>query len=117
MRSAEIKSALASRRFAKPYAPFRARDSGTTRLRRLRRGWLAAAASLLPAVVVAGSVMVLTYEPARTSMRFDEHGYRGIIVPVPGHGRIAVLERGPGTDMITVERVAAKVLGAIDWTA
>jgi hypothetical protein len=50
-------------------------------------------------------------------MRFDEHGYRGIIVPVPGHGRIAVLERGPGTDMITVERVAAKVLGAIDWTA
>src|ERR1019366_3972719 len=32
--------------------PFRARDSQTLRPRRLRRGWLAAAASLLLAVVV-----------------------------------------------------------------
>ena len=63
------------------------------------------------------TVMVLTHEFARTAMRFDEHGYRGMIVPVPGHGSIAVLERGPNTDMNTVERVAAKVLGAIDWSA
>ncbi len=178
--------------------PFRARDSQTPRPRRLRRGWLAAAASLLLAVVVAGSlwlaapgpslaadvvthmaeepgawartdvpvpeptlnkvlaeshvrlkgnaglvsyanscqfrghqvphlvvqtdsgpvtVMVLTHEFARTAMRFDEHGYRGMIVPVPGHGSIAVLERGPHNDMNTVERVAVKVLGAIDWSA
>ncbi len=178
--------------------PFRARDAQAPRSRRLRHGWLAAAASLLLAVVVAGSlwlavpgpslaadvvahmaeepgawartdvpvpaqtldkvlaeshvrlkadaglvsyansclfrghrvphlvvqtdagpvtVMVLTHESARTSMRFDEHGYRGMIMPVPGHGSIAVLERGPTADMNAMERVAAKVLGAIDWSA
>jgi hypothetical protein len=63
------------------------------------------------------TVMVLTHESARTSMRFDEHGYRGMIMPIPGHGSIAVLERGPTADMNTMERVAAKVLGAIDWSA
>jgi Protein of unknown function (DUF3379) len=63
------------------------------------------------------TVMVLTHESARTATRFDDHGYLGMIVPVPGHGSIAVLERGPGTDMNAVERVAAKVIGAIDWSA
>ena len=30
----------------------------------------------------------------RRSTQFDEQGYRGIIVPVPGHGSIAVLMHG-----------------------
>jgi hypothetical protein len=62
------------------------------------------------------TVMVLTHESAPVETRFDEQGYRGLIVPVPGHGSIAVLERG-GSGMSTVRRVAAKVIGAIDWSA
>jgi hypothetical protein len=63
------------------------------------------------------TVMVLTHESPRAAVRFDEQGYRGIIVPVPNHGSIAVLERGPDTGMATVEAVAAQVLRAIEWTA
>lgn len=62
------------------------------------------------------TVMVLVHEPARRSSHFDEHGYRGIIVPVPGHGSLAVLTRGPDTDIKTVEHIAARVLNSIVWT-
>jgi hypothetical protein len=78
------------------------------------------------------TVMVLTHESTRASVRFDEQGYRGMIVPVPGHGSLAVLERsGAGAgiaaptgaavgvdvrSMPEVEAVAAKVRGAIQWT-
>ncbi len=61
------------------------------------------------------TVMVLPHESAWSSTRFDEDGYRGIIVPVPGHGSIAVLERGPATGMAEVQDVASKVLAALDW--
>ncbi len=64
----------------------------------------------------AVTVMVLTREPSRTSTRFNEHGYQGIIVPVLEHGSLAVLERGSSIDPNTVKSVAAQVLGAIDWT-
>ena len=40
------------------------------------------------------------------SVHFDEQGYRGVIVPVPGHGSLAVLTRGPGT-RIMQDRVAS----------
>jgi len=63
------------------------------------------------------TVMVLTHEALRSAMRFNEQGYRGVIVPVHGHGSLAVLERGPDMDIKTVEGVAARVLGALDWTA
>jgi hypothetical protein len=63
------------------------------------------------------TVMVLTHETLRSAMRFNEQGYRGVIVPVPGHGSLAVLERGPETDIKTVEGVAARVQSALDWTA
>jgi hypothetical protein len=63
------------------------------------------------------TVMVLTHEELRRAMRFNEQGYRGVIIPVHGHGSLAVLERGPETDIKTVEGVAARVLGALDWTA
>jgi uncharacterized protein DUF3379 len=63
------------------------------------------------------TVMVLTHEVLRSAMRFNEQGYRGVIVPVPGHGSLAVLERDPDMDIKKVEGVAARVLGALDWTA
>jgi anti-sigma factor RsiW len=62
------------------------------------------------------TVMVLSHEPVKHSTRFDEQGYRGMIVPVPEHGSLAVLEKGPKADMKAVEQVAAQVLGAIEWT-
>jgi Protein of unknown function (DUF3379) len=63
------------------------------------------------------TVMVLTHEGLNSPVRFDEQGYRGVIVPVRDHGSLAVLERGPNSDMKTVESVAAQVIGAIDWTS
>jgi hypothetical protein len=63
------------------------------------------------------TVMVLTHEALRSAMRFNEQGYRGVIVPVRGHGSLAVLEQGPDADMKTVEAVAARVQSALDWTA
>jgi Protein of unknown function (DUF3379) len=62
------------------------------------------------------TVMVLTHEKLRSAMRFDEQGYRGVLVPVDGHGSLAVLERGPDMDIKAVEAVAARVQGALDWT-
>jgi hypothetical protein len=77
---------------------------------------------LVPHLVVqtdAGpvTVMVLTHETVRSAVRFNEHGYRGVIVPVHGHGSLAVLEQGPNMDIKAVEGVAARVQGALDWTA
>lgn len=62
------------------------------------------------------TVMVLTHQSVMSSEQFNEQGYRGVIVPVQGHGSLAVLERGPSTDIKAIEAVAARVLGAIDWT-
>jgi hypothetical protein len=63
------------------------------------------------------TVMVLVHESVHESMHFDEQGYRGMIVPVAGHGSLAVLERGPDPDLRTVRDVAARVLDSIEWTA
>jgi hypothetical protein len=62
------------------------------------------------------TVMVLTHESLASPVRFDEHGYRGMIVPVPAHGSLAVLERAPATDMQVMKAVAAQVQSAIEWT-
>ena len=62
------------------------------------------------------TVMVLPDESVHGTVHFDEQGYRGMIVPVAGHGSLAVLEKAPNTDMKAVEDVAARVLGAIEWT-
>ena len=62
------------------------------------------------------TVMVLTHERTVKSVEFDEEGYRGVIVPVPGHGSLAVLTRGAGADMQAVERIAHGVLDSIVWT-
>ena len=62
------------------------------------------------------TVMVLVHEHVPKTVQFDEQGYRGVIVPVPGHGSLAVLTRGPATDLNTVEHIAARVLDSIVWT-
>jgi Protein of unknown function (DUF3379) len=62
------------------------------------------------------TVMVLVHERTHKPMQFDEQGYRGVIVPVAGHGSLAVLTRGPATDLPTIERIAHRVLDSIVWT-
>jgi hypothetical protein len=62
------------------------------------------------------TVMVLADEPSRSAVHFKEQGYQGVIVPVPGHGSLAVLERGAATGMDAVEDVAARVRSALKWT-
>ena len=39
----------------------------------------------------------------------------GMIVPVAGHGSLAVLARGPDADLAAVGKVAERVEGAIVW--
>jgi len=62
------------------------------------------------------TVMVLVHERASESTQFDEQGYRGVIVPVAGHGSLAVLTRGPATDLTIISRIAQRVLDSIVWT-
>jgi hypothetical protein len=62
------------------------------------------------------TVMVLVHERSSKPMQFDEQGYRGVIVPVPGHGSLAVLTRGSSTDIETIEHIAHRVLDSIVWT-
>jgi len=62
------------------------------------------------------TVMVLVHERSPKPVQFDEQGYRGVIVPVAGHGSLAVLTRGPATDIQTVEHIAHRVLDSIVWT-
>jgi hypothetical protein len=62
------------------------------------------------------TVMVLVHEAVRNPKQFDEQGYRGTIVPVPGHGSIAVLMRDHESGSGDVERIAARVDDSIVWT-
>jgi hypothetical protein len=62
------------------------------------------------------TVMVLVHEAVRNPKQFDEQGYRGTIVPVPGHGSIAVLMRDHESRSGDVERIAARVDASIVWT-
>jgi hypothetical protein len=62
------------------------------------------------------TVMILTHEPLGKALRFDEQGYRGMLLPVNAHGSLAVLERGQSSDSKALDEVAARVLAAIEWT-
>lgn len=62
------------------------------------------------------TVMVLVHEAVRNPKQFDEQGYRGTIVPVPGHGSIAVLMRDASSGSGDVGRIAARVSDSIVWT-
>jgi hypothetical protein len=61
------------------------------------------------------TVMVLAHDSVAKTVRFDEEGYRGVIVPVPGHGSLAVLARGPDADLAVVRKIAERVENAIVW--
>jgi Protein of unknown function (DUF3379) len=62
------------------------------------------------------TVMVLVHEPARQVTPFDSEGYRGTIVPVPGHGSIAVLMRDSRISAGEIQRIAERVDQSIVWT-
>jgi hypothetical protein len=63
------------------------------------------------------TVMVLVHESVSRPTQFDEQGYRGTIVPMPGHGSIAVLMQGPdGAQARDLQRIAAQVRDSIVWT-
>lgn len=62
------------------------------------------------------TVMVLVHESVANPVPFDEEGYRGVIVPEPGHGSLAVLARGQDAEPDAVKRIAARVQAAIIWT-
>ena len=61
------------------------------------------------------TVMVLVHDSVSKAMPFEEGGYRGVIVPVAGHGSLAVLARGVDADLEAVRKVAERVEGAIVW--
>jgi hypothetical protein len=61
------------------------------------------------------TVMVLSHESLRTVTHFDEQGYRGTIVPMPGHGSLAVLMKMPASTGAEVDAVAAQVRESIVW--
>jgi hypothetical protein len=63
------------------------------------------------------TVMVLVHERVSKPVQFDEQGYRGVIVPVAGHGSLAVLTRGPAVDPKAIEHIAHRILDSIVWTA
>jgi Protein of unknown function (DUF3379) len=71
-------------------------------------------------VVQTGSgpvtVMVLAHESVNKAQPFDEQGYRGTIVPVPGHGSIAVLMQESRTPTLDVKAIASRVRDAMIWT-
>ena len=62
------------------------------------------------------TVMVLAHDSVAKVQPFDEGGYRGVILPVPGHGSLAVLAKGGEEDLAEIESVAARVKDAIVWT-
>jgi hypothetical protein len=56
------------------------------------------------------TVMVLRNEKSATPVSFEEHGYKGRIVPA-GPGSIAVI----GSDEVDLEQVVRRVLAAVQW--
>jgi hypothetical protein len=61
------------------------------------------------------TVMVLVHETHAKPKQFDEQGYQGVIVPVKGHGALAVLMKDPHADPVMVSKIAAQVRDAIIW--
>jgi hypothetical protein len=61
------------------------------------------------------TVMVLVHEHVMRKTPFDEQGYRGMIVPVAGHGDLAVLTRGAAPDPAAVAEIARRVRDSIVW--
>ncbi len=62
------------------------------------------------------TVMVLVHERVARPTPFDEDGYRGVIVPNPGHGSLAVLEKGRAASAADLDEIARRVRGALTFT-
>jgi len=62
------------------------------------------------------TVMVLVHESVSKPERFDEQGYHGVILPMAGHGSLAVLARGQSPDPDTLKQIAVHVQDALVWT-
>jgi hypothetical protein len=60
------------------------------------------------------TVMVLVHEQVASAQHFNEQGYQGMLVPVAGHGSIAVIMRG--SDSADVQHIADSVGREIQWT-
>lgn len=65
------------------------------------------------------TVMILTHEHVRRATEFSEQGYHGMIVPLPGHGDLAVLMQAGGAHptigRAQLDATAAQVRAAIVW--
>ncbi len=59
------------------------------------------------------TVMVLVHESVDKAQRFSESGYQGMLVPVPGHGSLAVIMRGKSE--ADVQKVADVVTREVRW--
>ena len=57
------------------------------------------------------TVIVLVHENISTAQAFNEHGYRGVIVPIAGHGSAAVIATGAPQ----VERAVQTIVQALDF--
>jgi hypothetical protein len=62
------------------------------------------------------TVMVLVHESVSKPTPFDEHGYRGPLLPVAGHGSIAVLAKDQSGNLDAVKSIASRVRADIEWT-
>ncbi len=62
------------------------------------------------------TVMVLVHEQVARPTPFDEGGYRGVIVPNPGHGSLAVLELGRAASGADLAAIAGRVRAALVFT-
>jgi hypothetical protein len=62
------------------------------------------------------TVMILEHESVAAPVNFAESGYRGVLVPVPGHGTLAVLTRTTGLEPASVLRIATRVADALEWS-
>ncbi len=62
----------------------------------------------------AVTVMVLSHETISREQNFDEAGYHGLLVPIAGHGSLAVLQRGDDSPD-EMREAAARVARAVQW--
>ncbi|HLW23256.1 MAG TPA: DUF3379 family protein [Steroidobacteraceae bacterium] len=61
------------------------------------------------------TVMVLVHESVKQPVRFDEGGYRGVLLPDDAHGSLAVLARDRDADLDAVRATAVRVRNALVW--
>ncbi len=63
------------------------------------------------------TVMVLVHESVARPTPFEEAGYRGILLPMAGHGSLAVLSKGAELSAADLAAIAGRVRAAIVWSA